>query len=145
MTKIQTEHAILVALVVCFVGAQSATGQDAAKVRNAVNNAQGEMIQCAAYFNVVAACFAVSNKDHSTIDSYRRHSDELLSKSLRRSEITGITGDTMKSRFEMANKDHMALLRLDCINISSLYARYMDRCEFVASNFKGLVEEYMQR
>ena len=114
---------MLVALVVCFVGAQSAAGQDAAKVRNAVNNAQGEMIQCAAHFNVVAACLAVSNKKLSAIDGYRRHSDELLSRSLKLSEITGITVDAMKSRYDMANKDHMTLLRSDCINFSSLVSR----------------------
>ena len=84
-------------------------------------------------------------KATSTIDGYQRHSDELLSKSLKLSKITGITDDAMKSRYEIANKDHMALLRSDCVNISSLYSRYMDRCEFVAYNFKGLVEEYMQR
>ena len=145
MTKIQTKHAILVALVVCFVGAQSAAGQDAAKIRNAVNNAQAEMIQCAAYFNVVAVCLAVSNKKPSTIEGYQRHSDELLSRSLKLSKITGITDDAMKSRYDIANKDHIALLRSDCVNISSLLSRYMDRCEFVANNFKGLVEEYMQR
>jgi hypothetical protein len=139
------KRAILVALVVCFVGAQSAAGQDAAKVRNALNNAQGEMIQCAAYFNVVAACMAVSNKTPSTIDAYRRFSDELLSRSIKLSETTGITADAMKSRYEMENKDHMALLQSNCVNISSLLSRYMDRCEFVATNFKGLVEEYMQR
>jgi hypothetical protein len=136
---------IIAALVVCFVGAQSAAGQDAAKLRAAMNSAQHEMIQCAAYFNVVAACLAVSNKAASTIDGYRRFSDELLSRSLKLSEVTGITGDAMKSRYDMANKDHIALLRSDCVNISSLFSRYMDRCEFVATNFKGLVEEYMQR
>jgi hypothetical protein len=35
----QMKQPMLVALVVCFVGAQSAAGQDAAKVRNALNNA----------------------------------------------------------------------------------------------------------
>jgi hypothetical protein len=119
------KQAILGALVVCFVGAQSAAGQDAVKVRNALNNAQGEMIQCAAYFNVVAACMAVSNKAPSTIDGYRRHSDELLSRSIRLSETTGITADAMKSRYEMANKDHMALLQSNCVNISSLFSRYV--------------------
>ena len=141
----QMKQAMLIALVVCFVGAQSTAGQDAAKLRNALNNAQGEMIQCAAYFNVVAACLAVSNKAASAIDGYRQHSDGLLSKSLKLSEVTGITDDAMKSRYDMANKDHMALLRFDCVNISSLYSRYMDRCEFVATNFKELVEEYIQR
>ena len=142
MTKIQMKQAMLVALVVCFVGAQSAAGQDATKVRNAVNNAQGEMIQCAAYFNVVAACLAMSNKKPGEIDGYRRQSNLLLEKSIKLSEITGITVDAMKSR---TNKDHMALLRSDCVNFSSLLSRYMDRCEFVATNFKGLVEEYMQK
>ena len=139
------KRATLAALVVCFIGAESAVGQDAEKLRTAVNNAQGEMIQCVAYFNVVAACMAVSNKAVSTIDAYRKHSDGLLSKSLKLSEITGITDDAMKSRFDMANKEHMALLRSSCVNISSLLSRYRDRCEFVATNFRGLVEEYMQK
>jgi len=145
ITKILTKQATLVALIVCFVGAQSAVGQDAAKLRTAMNNAQHEMIQCAAYFNVVAACLAVSNKDPSEIDGYRRQSNLLLEKSIKLSEITAITVDAMKSRYDMANKDNMALLGSDCVNFSSLLSKYMDRCEFVATNFKGLVEEYMQR
>ena len=141
----QMKQAILVALVVCFAGVQSAAGQDAAKLRAALNNAQHEMIECAAYFNVVAVCLAVSNKAASTVDSYRRLSDQLLEQSIKVSKITGITVDAMKSRYDIANKDHMALLQSSCVNISSLFSRYMDRCEFVANNFKGLVEGYMQR
>ena len=110
---------MLVALAVCFVGAQSAAGQDDAKLRNAMNNAQEEMIQCAAYFNMVA----VSNKPASTINGYRQQSGLLLEKSIRLSEFTGITVDAMKSRFEMANKDDMTLLRSSCVNISSLLSR----------------------
>ena len=115
---------MLVALAVCFVGAQSAAGQDDAKLRNAMNNAQEEMIQCAAYFNIVAVCLAVSNKPASTINGYRQQSGLLLEKSIRLSEFTGITVDAMKSRFEMANKDDMTLLRSSCVNISSLLSRY---------------------
>jgi hypothetical protein len=116
-------RAMLVALAVCFVGAQSAAGQDGAKLRNAMNNAQEEMIQCAAYFNIVAVCLAVSNKPASTINGYRQQSGLLLEKSIRLSEFTGITVDAIKSRFEMANKDDMTLLRSSCVNISSLLSR----------------------
>ena len=83
-----------------------------------MNNAQEEMIQCAAYFNIVAVCLAVSNKPASTINGYRQQSGLLLEKSIRLSEFTGITVDAMKSRFEMANKDDMTLLRSSCVNFS---------------------------
>lgn len=103
------------------------------------------MIQCAAYSNVVAACLAVSNRPASEVDGYRRLSDDLLSRSLKLAQFTGITDDAIKSRYEMANKDHMTLLQSSCVNIASLLSRYMDRCEFVATNFKGLVDTYMKK
>ena len=123
MTKIQIKQAMLVVLAVCFVGAQGAAGQDAAKLRDALNNAQAEMIQCAAYFDVVAACLAVSNKEPSTIEAYQRHSQELMLNGHKLSELTGITDDAMMSRYKIAHQDHMTLLRSSCVNISSLYSR----------------------
>jgi hypothetical protein len=137
---------LILAALPLSLGAASAQGdQHQQRLRNAMNNVQHEMIECAAYYNIFAACLAVSNYDVKRVDKMRELSNEFLTRGSQLALSIGMTADAMASRFQMAHQNQLNLIKKSCINISSLIYRYQDRCLLILRDFRAVVNEYLKR
>jgi hypothetical protein len=134
----------LVLVVTLLLSPTAGMAQDAQRIKNALNNVNQEMMECAAYYYISAACFAVSNRDAKTIEQMKQISDDFLERGIRVANEIGLTADAQLSRFKMANQEQMKLLNGSCVNFSSLMSRYLDRCERVYNDFRAVVNEYMK-
>jgi hypothetical protein len=63
------------------------------------------MMECAAYYNISAACFAVSNGDAKTIEGMKQVSHDFVERGVRIAEEIGLTADAQVSRFKIAQQN----------------------------------------
>ena len=75
----------------------SVSAQGDQRARSAINNVHQEMMACAAYFNIYAACLAHSNYDGKTVDGLRRIATESIDRGDSLAKEIGLTPDAMAS------------------------------------------------
>ena len=114
------------------------------RLKNAWNNVQHELMECAAYYNTQAVCLKVSEYDEKTVKGARDISSEFLNRASRVAQTIGMTPDALASRFKMAQEDQLKLLKGSCVNFSSLMSRYQDRCELLWRDVGAVRDEYLK-
>lgn len=111
------------------------------RAQRILNNVHHEMITCAAYFAAVSTCMSnVDAKDGET--AYANASNRLISLATEIGQTLGLTPDAQQARAKMEADGIKATMNGNCMNISSVMVRHMDRCTLVASNPDAVLKEY---
>jgi hypothetical protein len=111
---------------------------------DALNNVQGEMVACMAYYSIVKQCFA-QEPDRTLYDQTSQIFDRLNGLSVKVGKTIGMTADAMLARLQMNLDEQMQLTGKSCLNISSLFVRYSDRCKQVVENADSILLQYLNR
>ena len=144
-TKIVGAGLILAASVCLVLG--SASAQDA-RERQAMNNVQGEMTRCVAFYAITTQCLRQRNRpqeDAQLIQTGSAAQDRLLKQAGDIGIALEITPDAMVSRLSNEMTLMKALIKDSCINIASLLSRHGMRCKQVTENPDSILVEYMKK
>jgi hypothetical protein len=126
--------AIIVSSLIATQAALAQQPHSLVELRRLMNNTQQDMSDCVVYFQIISRCTAANPGGTATSAGYSKAADDLMEKSFILGKKAGLSNDAMQSRLTLAAKDMMATLQNDCVNISSLLSRHMDRCQEVAHN-----------
>jgi hypothetical protein len=128
-------------IAVCLLASSAAVAEE--KTTYTLNNLQMEMTVCAAYYSQMKACIGAQNE---SLNVSTQKTVDLPTKQLFNvGKNIGVSQDAMLSRLQMAQDEQTKLLKGDCINIASLFARHADRCKLVVENANAVLKEYMSK
>jgi hypothetical protein len=94
----------------------------------AMNNFHHEIAECVAYYTAIAKCATTNPKFGHFSEAYNKAAQEVLGYYWKVGEVLEITNDAAQSRLVLSAQDMVELINSNCINISSLLARYSDKC-----------------
>jgi 2-keto-4-pentenoate hydratase len=126
----------------------SASAQPSNREQQALNEVQYEMTTCAAFNMFARQCFINRgriNEDAKAIQLATTSMQRLLDDAQRIGRSIGMTEDAMASRLNIEAKAMMTLAKNDCVNFSSLLARYGRRCKQVMDDPDSILIEYLNR
>jgi TonB family protein len=130
---------------VCLVSG-SASAQDDVQ-RQALNNLQGEMTKCAAYYAIGNECLRLRERpqeDAQLIQVGAAAKDRLSKQAVEIGIAVGITPDAILSRLSNEITSMKALINNSCINMASLLSRHAVRCKRVTEDPDSILVEYMK-
>lgn len=131
----------LFAILPNLAGAQQ--GELDKKLRYAMNELQGEMITCVAYYRIGKEC--LGDKEPQLSRDMQTSTDHLIDLSGRVGKAIGLTDDAMLSRLKLSMKEQMSLMNNNCINIASLLERHAMRCKKVVQDADAILAEYLKQ
>jgi hypothetical protein len=137
---------ILPMIAALIVSGQAYAQQDTslrrlALMERVLNNVHHEMITCAAYFSAVSACMGNAN-DKNGEASYAAASGKMISMAAEIGSSLGLTDDAQGARAKIEADKIRSALHGNCMNISAIIVRHMDRCTTVAENPDAIIQEY---
>lgn len=97
-----------------------------------VNNLQHELTRCVAFVETMKHC---SRKSHPENKAWlTTWSDKLLRFAYDAGKAIKMSDDAMGARLRMEQKDMSALIKDNCVNVSSAMDRYLDKCSQLGKN-----------
>jgi 2-keto-4-pentenoate hydratase len=140
--------ATLALVIGMTIAIDSASAQVSDRERQALNETQYEMTTCAAFNMFARQCFINRGRiseDAKAIQLATAAMERLLNNAQGIGRSIGMTEDAMTSRLNIEAEAIMTLAKKDCVNFSSLLARYGRRCKQVLDDPDSILIEYMNR
>jgi hypothetical protein len=138
-------------LLIIVVGAAAQTTTDNSVI--AKNNLQSEITACRVYYAIVESC--LPDSANAPTENDRKQSIEtkqkldiivknLSSKSAELGRSIGMTEEAMLSRLQMSLTEQQKILNASCVNLTTLYDRYGERCKVVNEDPESVLKEYLK-
>jgi hypothetical protein len=109
-------------------------GQQAEALRRLRTNIHQDMTTCIAFFRIVNRCLAKNSQYAKTAATYAKARDDLLYKSILLGAQLGISEEEAKFRLGMATDEMMQLIKSNCVNLTSLLGKHLEKCTAVAAD-----------
>jgi hypothetical protein len=122
--------------------ASPAMAQTDEQATYALKSVQYEASRCIAFYDITGQCFQNDNIPDVTVKMIKTP-ERLIELALKIGRSIGMTDAAMFSRIATEEREMLVLIESNCINHSSLVARYGARCKQLVEEGDSIFLEYL--